>query len=162
MAIVHAPLLDRWPGTSGRVFPWVIIGSTNSRPIAGMGVQASLGADAFWYLLFRTPNPIPAGTCKLRLTQVSLVGGTQACKVNPGWASVAYNENYDTITLNAEGTQTLSLTSSDANLLKQLDTTLDADTLVANEFIYIRLTFETSGWTLAQASVWNAEVIWET
>ena len=151
-----------YPVTADRVFRNVHVGGgANSKHDEGLGVEASLGADAIWRLRFLMPPTLPTGTGKIRLIQLSNVGGTQAAKVNPKWASVALGENPSAATLNAEGTSTLSLVVGDADDYKEVKVTLDADTLVAGEIVVMDLTFETTGWTLAVVSTWQAAIIWE-
>ena len=151
-----------YPVTSGRVFPNIHVGAGgNSKHEMGLGVEASLGADAIWRLRFMMPpSALPSGTCKLRL--LALANATSGdAKINPKWASVAVGESPDTATLNAEGTGTVTWGAGDNDDYKELKVTLDADTPVAGEMIVMDLTFETSSWTLAQVVTVTAAVIWE-
>jgi len=142
------------------ISPTPFVGATNSRPEMAMKVAASIAADNVWHLRFRIPPTLPSGTGKLLLVaQANATSG--AAKVNPAWASVADAENPDTVTLTAEGTTTLAWTTGDDDDYKQTKITLDADTLVAGEVVVMAITFETTSWTLAAASFWNAFVIWE-
>jgi hypothetical protein len=146
--------------TAPRVFPNVHQGGTNARREEGMGVEASVGANATWELRFEMPQVLPTGTAKLRL--LALANATSgSAKVNPTWGSCAVEESPDTITLTAEGTQTLTWSTGDNDQYKELITTLDADTIVADEIVVMQLVFETSSWTLAQVSTWQASIIWE-
>lgn len=148
------------PDTSGRLFPNVHIGSTNSKLDEGLGVEASLGADAIWHLRFKMPEVLPSGTAKLQLW--ALADATSgAAKVNPKWVSVNNAENPDTATRNAEGTSTLTWASGNDDDYHELLVTLDADTIVAGEMVVMDLTFETSSWTLAAVSTWIPFIIWE-
>lgn len=147
------------PATAGKVFPLVYSGATNARLEEALGVMASLDGDAIWYLTFEMPPSLPSGTGKLRLLlRANATSG--AAKINPKWASVAAGENADTITLNAEGTSTATWSSGDDDDYKELLVTLDADTLVANEIVYMALTFETSSWTLAQKLACLPSIVW--
>ena len=106
------------------------------------------------------PPSLPTGTAKLRC--LSIANATSgAAKVNPKWASTAPEEAADTVTLNAETTQTVTWAAGDADVYKELKVTLDADTVVAGEVIVMEVVFETTRWTLAQVSTWNFSVIWE-
>jgi hypothetical protein len=146
--------------SSDDVYPVMIEGGTNSREELMLGVEASLGANAIWQLTFLTPISLPTGTGKLQLwARANATSGD--AKVNAKWASVAAEEDPDTVTLNAEGTSTLSWSTGDAYQYKELEITLDADTIVAGEVIYMDLTFETSSWTLAAESGWIPRIIWE-
>jgi len=151
-----------FPVTSDRVFANVHIGAgANSKHEEGLGVQASLGADAIWRLRFAMPpSSLPSGTCKLVI--MALANATSgAAKINPKWASIAAEEAPDTASLNAETVQTITWAAGDNDQYKQLKVALDADTPVAGEHIAMDLTFETSGWTLAQILTCNAYIIWE-
>jgi len=150
-----------YPVTGGRVFPNFHVGAgANSKHDEGLGVEASVGADATWRLRFQMPPTLPSGTCKLRL--LALANATSGdARVNPMWASVAPEESPSGATLNAEGTSTLTWGAGDNDQYKELKITLDADTPVASEMIVMDLVFETSSWTLAQISTWIASIIWE-
>lgn len=158
------PLLPRSaiPRTTGRVFPNVHVGAgANGHQEEGLGVEASVGADSIWDLVWSFPvASLPSGTCKLRLTALANATSGDA-KVNPKWASVAVEESASGATLTAEGTSTLTWSTGDNDQYKQIEITLDADTPVADEFLVMALTFETASWTLAQVSTWIAELIWE-
>lgn len=157
------PIFPRsaYPVTAGRVFPNVHVGAgANSKHEEGLGVEASVGADAIWRLRFQMPPTLPSGTCKLLLR--ALANATSnAAKVNPKWASVAAEEDPSGATLQAEGTGTVTWAAGDNDQYKELKITLDADTPVGGEEIVMDLTFETSSWTLAVVSTWIASVIWE-
>jgi hypothetical protein len=145
------------PDTPPRVFPR--FGGSGS-DTEGLGVEASVGADATWKLRFRMPPALPSGTGKLVLDL--LVNATSGnAKVNPKWASVAVSgEDIDAKTLNAEGVQTIAAPAT-ANQTVQTKVTLDADTLVADEIVVMDLVFETASWTLAAVSTWLAYIVWE-
>jgi hypothetical protein len=150
------------PDASGELFPNVHVGGTNSRRVEGMGVANAtlLTANRTWFLTFEMPGTLPSGTCKLRL--LSLANATSGdLKFNPTWASVAVEETYDTITLTAEGTQTVTWAAGDNDQWKQTKVTLDADTPVGGELIYMALVFEDTSTTLAVTSTHLASVIWE-
>ena len=151
-----------YAATSGRVFPNVHVGAgANSKHDEGLGVEASVGADATWRLRFQMPpTSLPSGTGKLKLW--ALANATSgAAKVNAKWASVAAEESPSGASLNAEGTSTLTWAGGDNDQYKERLVTLDADTLVAGEEVVMDLVFENSGWTLAQVSTWLASIIWE-
>ena len=59
--------------TAGRLFPYFYSGAGgNASPHdEGLGVQASLGADATWELRFPMPPSIPTGTLKLRVLSLA-------------------------------------------------------------------------------------------
>lgn len=150
-----------FPVTADRVFPNFHVGAgTNSKHDEGMGVEASLGADAIWRLRFQMPPTLPTGTGKLRIWALTNAV-TGSSKLNPKWASVAVEEDPSSATLNAEGTTTIVWSAGDADVYKETLLTLNADTLVASEEVVMDLVFETTNWTLAQVNTWIASIIWE-
>lgn len=150
------------PVTADRIFANIHVGAgANSKHTEGLGVQASLGADAIWRLRFEMPpTALPSGTCKLRL--LCLANATSGvAKINAKWASVAVEEAPDVATLQAETVQTVTWGAGDNDQYKELKVTLDADTPVAGEIIAMDLTFETSSWTLAAILTFQPSIIWE-
>ena len=152
------------PDDSGNVYPAVLVGGANSRKLGGAGVVASLGADAILHCHADLPKTVlPPGTAKLRLrAAANAVAGN--AKVNPKWALGASPFDFDGATLAAEGASTLTWGAGNAYEIMELLITLDAATWVgaAGKWLYIALTFETSGWTLAAESVWAPPtLIWE-
>lgn len=151
-----------FPVTAGRVFPSFHVGAgATSKQDEGLGVEASLGADAIWRLRFpMPPTALPTGTCKLWL--LALANATSGvAKVNPKWLMVAAEESPSGATLIAETVQTVTWAAGDNDQYKELKVTLDADTPAPGEILVMDLTFETASWTLAQVSTWLAFVIWE-
>ncbi len=150
-----------FPATAAKVFPNFHVGAgANSKHDEGLGVMASVDADATWRLRFQMPPTLPTGTGKLRL--LALANATSGvAKVNAKWASVAVEEDPSSATLNAETTSTVTWSAGDDDQYKELKVTLDADTLVAGEEVVMDLVFETTSWTLAQVSTWIASIIWE-
>lgn len=162
MAAGRLAPFSRIPATAGRVFPRVHVGATNGKMDEGMGVQASVGADSTWELRFAMPMSIPSGTLKLEL--LALANATSGnAKVNPKWVAIsAAGGNPDTASRVAEGTTTITWGAGDNDDYKQTKITLDATTLpAAGEILVMDLVFETSSWTLAQISTWQAFLIWE-
>ncbi len=146
---------------SSRVFPNFHVGAgANSKHDEGLGVEASLGADAIWRLRFQLSPTLPTGTGKLRLLALANAS-TGVAKFDPKWASVAVEESPSDAALNAEGTGTITWGAGDNDQYKELKVTLDADTLVAGEEVVMDLIFETASWTLAVVSTWIASIIWE-
>ena len=139
------------PATSGRVFPHVQVASSVN--IEGLGVEASVGADATWNLVFQMPPTLPTGTAKLLLQAIANATSGVA-KPNPKWVSVAAEENPFTASRNAEGVGTITWAAGDANVFKELKIDLDADTIVAGEHVVLDLVMETASWTLAVVSLW--------
>lgn len=147
--------------TSSDTFPNFHVGAgANSKHDEGLGVSASLSGDATWRLRFQMPPTLPSGTGKLRLLALAN-SAANAAKVNPKWVSVAIEEDASSATLIAETVQTLTWSSGDEDVYKELKITLDADTLTASEEVVMDLVFETSSWTLAVVSTWIVSIIWE-
>ncbi len=150
---------------SSRVFPNIHIGAgSNSKHEEGLGVEASLGADAIWRLRFQIPPAIPTGTLKLLMR--SLANATTGdAKVNPKWDIVGTGADPSSATLNAEGTTTITWSSGDNDDYKDTKITLDARTAPTtgdeNKAIVMDLTFETSSYTLAQILTAQCSIIWE-
>lgn len=151
-----------FPATVSRTFPYTTLTSTNFFAIDGLGVEASLGANAEHHYVWHVPASLPVGTPKLELNVMANAIGGDA-KINPKWKSVPYEETFDLLSssLNAEGTQTITWAAGDADVMKQLKVDLDADTVVVDEFIMMAIVYETSGWTLASRSGWFPAIIWE-
>lgn len=147
------------PITSGKVFPVNYNGGSNDQEL-GLGVMASLDGDSVWRLAFKMPpSSLPSGTGKVVLHGRANATSGDA-KVDPKWVSIAAEEDPGTA-VNSETTQTVTWAAGDADVIKELKVTLDADTLVAGETVYMDLTFITTSWTLAAQSMWQAFIIWE-
>ena len=82
-------------------------------------------------------------------------------KPNVKWKSFATEEDFGSPTLNAEGVGTITWASGDEDVWKELKVDLDADTVVAGEYILMDVVFETASWTLAAVSTWQVFIIWE-
>lgn len=150
-----------FPVDPGKVFPNTHVGGgANSKQESGLGVMASVDADATWRLRFQMPPTLPIGTGKLRLLALANAA-TGVAKINPSWVSVAVEEDASAASLNTEGTSTVTWATGDEDVYKELKVDLDADTLVAGEIVVMDLIFETTDWTLAQISTWIPTIIWE-
>ena len=128
----------------------------------GMGIEASLGADATWKLRWKMPPVIPTGTLKLDLGMI-VNATTGNAKVNPKWAAAAPSGvDIDALSLTAEGVSTIAAPAT-ANQNVQTKFTLDAATLpTAGQILVMDLVFETASWTLAAVSTWiHPVLIWE-
>ena len=89
------PLLpsSTYPATTTLAFPNFHVGAgANVKRMEGLGVQASVGADTTWELVFLMPPTLPTGTGKLRL--LALANATTGnAKVNVKWVSIAAEED---------------------------------------------------------------------
>jgi len=135
-------------------------GGANSKEESGIGVEATLSADSTVRLRFSLPPAIPAGTAKIRL--IALANATTgAAKVEISWASVSAESSPSGATLTAEGIQTVTWASGDADVYKELKTTLTSFAGTANDELVVDLGFKTAAYTLAAVSTWKARLIWE-
>lgn len=152
-----------FPATSAKTYPDVFRTNTNDFWIEGLGVMASLDADAELHYVFQCPQSLPTGNAKLEVIGMSYDAGGNAA-FNPKWKSLAYGESFDLAasSLNAEGESTLSWTyGADAHELKRSTINLDADTVTADEWIVLRLALVSANWTLNQRSIWLPSILWE-
>lgn len=152
------------PENNTLISPGFSIGASNSRPIQGIRVAASLSADRVCYLLFRLPDTLASTpNAKLRVTGLAQPGATQNARVNCKWNKVdPGTTNYDTVSLTAEGAQTIAFDTAADDIPQETDITLDANTIAqadGGELLYFGFTFETTSWTLAVESFWFWELI---
>lgn len=147
-------------GASGNLSPTFYVPTTNTNnagAIEGIGVAASLAADAPAVLQFNMPEVIPTGILKLRcLAMAPATSGV--AKLTVADKNVAAGASLGTSTLITE-TQ-LSQTWATADILVENKITLTS-TPVANDILTVLATFNISGWTLAAASVWQFSIVWE-
>lgn len=153
-----------FPGdTAGRLFPSFYGGAGGNAAARdeGMGVMASLSADATWELRFLLPPAaaIPSGTLTLRLLALANAA-TGSAKVTVKDAVVAAGASPSAAALTSETQTTVTWGASDNDKYKEAKIPLSA-VPVGNDILVVGLTFNTSGWTLAQVSTWIASIIWE-
>ena len=146
---------------AGVISPMYYIPATNTNTagaIEGCGVVASLAADTNLTMQFNLPEVIPAGTLKLRtLIWANATTGNAQFTVSDG--QTAPGSNIGATTLTAEGSQG-PITWTAADVLVEKKTSLTT-VPVANDILTIQVVFKTSGWTLAQVSVWQFSLVWE-
>lgn len=146
---------------SGRIFPYLYQGATNSRRERGLGVKASLDADATWELRIPIPATLaatPNATLRLRTKAPAVAGDA---KFNVLWAIAGVGDIDDTVVLNDEGLQTVTWAAGDSDKYKQLDIPLDAAAFAqaaAGKELVVHLAFKTLNYTLAQRVVWFPEL----
>jgi lysophospholipase L1-like esterase len=176
VAMAAGPLFPHsaYPVTTGRVFPNYHVGAgANSKQDAGLGVEASLGADSIWRLRFQMPPTIPTGTLKLQCFLLANATSGVA-RINPKWVSVAAGVSPsgatpvaetvtpDSVTGAAASGDTVTFGASDNDQYIRVVWTLNATTLpLANETVVLDLTFETASWTLAQVLTVIPSLVWE-
>jgi hypothetical protein len=125
--------------------------------IEGVGVIASLGSDASAILQFNLPEVIPSGVMKMRvLAWANATSGVAKLTISDGQTAAGSNIANTTLTADTQVSQTWAT----ADIIVENKVTL-ATTPTANSILTCRCTFNTSGWTLAQQSVWQFSLIWE-
>jgi hypothetical protein len=137
--------------TANAVFPntHVLAGSGWNR-FDGLGVAdaTTLTTDGIWALLFPMPPALPTGTATLR-TRCIANQTSGVLRYNAKWASCAVEEDCSGLTLNAEGDTDITWAGGDADVFKESDVTLNADTVVAGENIVMNWTAVDTGTTSA-------------
>jgi hypothetical protein len=147
--------------TAGRLFPNYYSGSGgNASPHdEGLGVKASLDADATWELRFPMPPTIPSGTLKLRLLALAnATSGVAKVTVKDGTCPAGSSPSAVSLTSETQSSITWAAGSNDK--YQEVKVTLTA-TPAGNDMLVVALTFNTSGFTLAAVSTWLASIIWE-
>ena len=147
-------------GASGNLYPNFYVPATNTNTagaLEGIGVVASLAANATAVLQFNLPETIPAGTLKLRcLAMANATSGVAKLTVSDG--QTAAGSNIGATTLSSE-TQ-LSQTWATADILVENKITLTTSP-TANDILTVMAVFNTTSWTLAAASTWQFSLVWE-
>ncbi len=147
-------------GASGNLFPNFYIPATNTNAagaLEGIGVVASLAADAAAVLQFNMPESLPTGTFKLRiLSMANATSGVMKLTIKD--KNVAAGASLGTSTLNTE-TQ-VSQTWATADILVENKVTLTT-TPAANDIVTVLATFNTASWTLAAVSTHQLSLVWE-
>lgn len=142
-------------GVSPNAFRAPLVGGTNSRRLMPeWAIVASLGANVDVFSVWKI-QIAPTATLKLALYSVANAT-TGVAKVNPSWAAGAVGTNFDTVSLTAEGTTTVTWAAGNDYDVLETKITLDATTLpTAGQLLFMQIRFETASWTLAQKSYWS-------
>lgn len=174
MAVASAIFLSAIPLTAGRVFDNVhaLTGGTIDVHVQGLGVEASLGANAIWRTLWRAPMEIPAGTTpKLSLGLIAAATSGVA-RINPAWVAKAFDTDLNTTARSSEGVTPTSRTGGGAtdtmqweagDNLRMLEAVWALDAAAAptaGQLILLDLVGETSSWTLAQVLTVVPVIYW--
>lgn len=146
-------------GGAGLIYPNFYIPNTNTNAagaMEGIGVIASLTADAPAILQFNMPAVIPSGTFKLRcLAMANATSGVAKVTYSDGRTPAGSNIGAATLTAETQMSQTWATADI---LVENLITLTTSPT--ANDIITIKAVFNTSGWTLAAASTWQCSLVW--
>jgi hypothetical protein len=147
-------------GASGNLSATFYIPATNTNTagaIEGIGVIASLAADAPAVLQFNLPEVIPTGALKLRcLAWANATSGTAKWTISDGQTAANANIGATTLTAETQSSQTWTV----ADVILETKVTL-ATVPIANDILTVLATFNTTGWTLAAASVFQFSLVWE-
>ena len=147
-------------GASGNLSPTFYVPATNTNTagaIEGVGVVASLAANAAAVLQFNLPESIPTGTLKCRcLAWANATSGVAKLTLSDGQTAVGSNIGATTLTADTQVSQTWTT----ADVIVENKVTL-ATTPTANDILTVLATFNSTGWTLAAASVWQFSLVWE-
>jgi hypothetical protein len=147
-------------GASGNLSPTFYVPATNTNTagaIEGIGVVASLGADAPAVLQFNLPESIPSGALKLRvLAWANATSGVAKLTVKDNQTAAGSNIGATSLTTETQ----LSQTWATADIIVENKMTLTT-VPTANSILTVLATFNTASWTLAAASVWQFSLVWE-
>jgi len=134
--------------------------TTANSTIEGIGVVASLGADASAVMQFNLPEVLPSGTLKLRvLAWANATTGNAKLDIIDGITAAGSNIANSTFTTEA-GSPTITQGWTTADIIVENKVTLTT-AAVANSIYTVVATYRTASWTLAVASVWQYSLIWE-
>lgn len=148
-------------GASGNLFPNFYAGAgANAAPHdEGIGVVASLAADATAELRFHIPPSVPTGTAKLRLLALAnATSGAAKFTVSDGQVAAGASPSGATLTAETQSTVTWAAGNNDQYLETKVTLTTSP---TANDVLVVAVKFQTTGWTLAVASTWILSLIWE-
>lgn len=159
------PLLpiSAFPGdTTGRLYPFYYNGAgANASPRdGGFGVKASLDADSTWMFRYAVPaGAVPTGVLKLRvLALANATSGVANFQVKDGTCPAGTSPSG--VTMTSEAGSSITWAAGDNDKYKEVKVTLTAAP-AANDMLVIAITFQTSGWTLAQQACFIPTIIWE-
>lgn len=149
-------------GAAGKawVAPYDSASATGVQGELGIRVIESLGADAIVDLFYHLPPTLPSGQAYLKVIARAPATSGNA-KWNVAWLVAGAGDDPGAMSLNGEGTQTTTWAAGDSDEYKEADINLDAVTLTGGgKRLCVRLTMETSSWTLAQKSGWWLPLYW--
>ena len=150
--------------TTGRTFPNFYNGagggSPNIAPVdEGIGVKASLDADAVVQLRFAIPPTVPSGTLKLRaLHLANAITGAIYYTVSD--ANVAAGASPSAATLTAETQSSYTFAAGAADKYHEIKTTLTASPS-GNDMLVVAVKYQTASWGLAANLTSIFSIIWE-
>lgn len=145
-------------GAAGNLFPNFYAGGGGNAAAhdEGIGVVASLGADAVAELRFPMPSSIPTGTLKLMLRGIGAGSGTAKITVSDNACGTGTSPSG--LTLSAETQSSITFTSADQYLDTKVSLTTSPS---ANQTLVVALTFNHTSWTVAAVTTWLVWILWE-
>lgn len=150
--------------TAGNLFPYTYVGAGgNVAPAApAWGVAASLSANTVLQGRWLFPSTLPtSGTLNLvSYCQANATSGTIKYTVSDGIAATNGTVDPSAVTLTGE-TQTSITVPGTASFMFRTATPLTHTTAAVNGLGVVAITFNTTGWTLAQILACNWIVDWE-
>jgi hypothetical protein len=151
-------------GASGNLSPQFYIPATNTSgggAIEGVAVIANLNAaaDSPAVYQFNLPEVIPTGTLKCRvLAWANATAGIAKLTLKDGGTAPAANIGVTTLTTETQLSQTWATADVIVEVAKQ---TMTGAGQTANNIYTVVATWNATGWTLAQQSVWQISLVWE-
>jgi hypothetical protein len=150
-------------GASGNLSPQFYIPNTNTNgggAIEGTAVIANLNAaaDSPGVYQFNLPEVLPTGTLKLRvLAWANASAGIAKLTVKDGGTAPGSNIGASTLTTETQ----LSQTWATVDIIVENKITMTGGGQTANNIYTVVATWNATGWTLAQQSVWQLSLVWE-
>ena len=150
-------------GASGNLSPQFYIPATNTNgggAIEGTAVIANLNAaaDSPGVYQFNLPEVLPTGTLKLRvLAWANASAGIAKLTVKDGGTAPGSNIGASTLTTETQ----LSQTWATVDIIVENKITMTGGGQTANNIYTVVATWNATGWTLAQQSVWQLSLVWE-
>jgi hypothetical protein len=157
-----------YPLDAGKVFPDIYQTGSNGQHFEGLGVMASLDAEATWQLIYPLPPAEPVGTLKLEILSIADVAATQSAFLRALWKALAAGETLALAeaSLNDEhsgGDLEIEHTTADDDELISTKVELDADTVVygTDKIILMNIVLKHTSWDIAVAWTFLPQLIWE-
>ncbi|QEH36488.1 hypothetical protein OJF2_50720 [Aquisphaera giovannonii] len=145
--------------TAGNLYPGVYTGSGGNASAheAGWTIPASLAANATLELRFQMPSTIPGGTFKL-VSYCLANASTGTAKYTVSDANVAAGASPSAASLTAETQTSITWAAADQYVVTKTALT---STPTADGVSVVAVTFNTTGWTLAQPVTCRWVELWE-
>lgn len=148
-------------GASGKLFPnfYAGAGGNASAHDEGIGVMASLDANAVAELRFPMPPSIPTGTLKLMVRMLAnATSGDVKFTVSDNSCGTGVSPSG--LTLTGETQSSATWAAGDNDKYKDVKVTLTTSP-AANDSLVVAITFNNTSWTLAQVLTCLVWVLWE-